>query len=159
MRAMGVFLLLGVTGYLAFFVSLRRQRHLALREGLLLLLYHLSANLESFSIPLSQIYASFQNDALEKSGFLPTLRQAGLYGALCAHKHNLALSQEEEGLLYPFAKQIGKGFLKEEQALCRYTKESFEGLYGTAKRELPKKRKMEAALVVSGGLMVILLFI
>ena len=159
MKAIGCLLLLGVTLYTAWSLALLRRRRLRLREGILCLLHHLSANLSCFSLPLSALYASFQNEALEACGFLSLLREAGLLAALEGTKDALSLSSEEREVLYPFAEKLGKGYLGEEQALCRYAREGFERLYNSQREEFPKKRKTEGALVVTGGLMVILLFL
>ena len=159
MRWGGSLLLLGLTFYLAHRLSVGQKRHLALSEGLLLLLHHISANLSCFSLPLSAVYASFSHEGLEKSGFLQDLRREGLLFALEKHREALMATKEEWEILLPFAQRLGKGFLKEQEALCRYTSERYGALFKLIEQEAPKKRKTQEALVITGGLMVILLFL
>ncbi len=158
-KGAGCLLLLFLTFYIARLLAVGRKRRLCLAEGLLLLLNHLSANLSCFSMPLSAVYASFHHEGLEAVGFLSDLRREGLAVALERGREALSLSKEETELLYPFAQRLGKGFLSEEQALCRYTAESFARLYRRHREEFPKKRRTEQALVITGGLMIILLFL
>ena len=159
MRWGGCLLLFGATLYLALTLSAEQKRRLALSEGMLLLLHHISANLSCFSLPLSAVFASFNHDGLEKTGFLEDLRRDGLPSALQKHKRSLSPSKEEWQILLAFAQRLGKGFLAEEEALCRYTIERYEALFKRLQEEGPRKRKTQEALVIAGGLMVILLFL
>ena len=159
MRLGGCLLLLGATLYLALTLSAEQKRRLALSEGMLLLLHHISANLSCFSLPLSAVFASFCHEGLEKTGFLKDLRRDGLLSALQKHKRSLSPSKEEWEILLAFAQRLGKGFLAEEEALCRYTTERYEALFKRLEEEGPRKRKTQEALVITGGLMVILLFL
>ncbi len=158
-KGVGCLLLLLLTLYLARALSQKRKRRLYLSEGLLLLLNHLCASLSSASLPLSAIYASFYHEGLAQVGFLADLKEEGLAYALERAREVLCLTEEERALLCPFAKRLGKGFLAEEKALCLYTAESFVRLYQGQKEAFSKKHRAEQALVLTGGLMVILLLL
>ena len=60
----------------------REKRKYEEAEGIYLLLLHIRRGVCEEALPLSEIYASFENQALEETPFLSLLRKEGLAEAL-----------------------------------------------------------------------------
>ena len=126
-------------------------------EGLYLLLLHMKHTISGEGLPLSEVYATFENKALEDTPFLSTLRKKGLASALTECPPYLSEGSLRSLTLY--AEGLGKRFLEEErEALSRECELLFREL-DTCRRSLPTRLKTRRTLLLSGSGMILLLFI
>ena len=158
MKTAGFIFLLLAIGYAFVNVSAREPRRLREAEGVYQLLCYIRGQMSAFSLPLPEIYAGFSDEALEKCGFLPLLREKGLAAAL--EKFSVA---DENGevyiLLSAFAGRLGQGFLQEELTLCNRVIDVYGGYVDRKRAECPGKRKLQGAMVLLCGGMVLLFFL
>lgn len=126
-------------------------------EGVYLLLLHMKHAISSEGLPLSEVYASFRNRALEGTPFLLALRKHGLASALAECPPYLPEGSLRSLSLY--AEGLGKRFREEEnEALARECELLFSEL-DAHRRALPARLKTRRTLLLSGSGMILLLFI
>lgn len=157
-RVLGLLAIFGATFFAARCYGDAEQRRVAEAEGLLSLLIHLRLTLGTYALPLADIYASFQNEALERAGFLPTLRQEGMQAALTAAAP-MGLGQEELSPLLQFAAQLGRHFLEDELRAADRVIAHLSAVVEERRRDAPRRKKLGRALFATGGAMIALLFI
>lgn len=133
------------------------KRRLAEYRGLLRLISHIRNALAVSPRPLFEIYATFTDGALERSGLLPVLKARGFAAAL--EEKPLPLSEEDTYLLKEYAAALGGRPYAEEK---NKTEELYRHLSaGYAERELlvPKRLKLVGTLFLSGGMLFLLLLL
>ncbi len=126
-------------------------------EGLLLLLRHIRMGITCYATPIGEIYAGFQNPALEVCGFLPALRAGGLEHALAACGRQLHIEGEDRRTLHTFSQSIGKSYTAEQAALCDAAIKELEEMWQRRRAEGPRRVRAAQALSLCAGLMLLLL--
>ena len=159
LQIVGSILLLGssaAVGWQLARVEMDRVQH---TEGLLLLLRHIRTGIVCYANPITDIYKDFQNPALERCGFLPCLRSGGLLQALDACGNRLHVDGEDMRTLRSFAASVGRGFSRDQAAICDYTIAALERSLTHRQGEAPRRVRAAGALSVCGGLMLLLLLL
>jgi hypothetical protein len=154
MRLLGALLFIAALFAAAAHLSRAERRRLCEAEGLYLLLLHIKTEISERALPLGEIYAAFENEALSRSGFLSVLKTEGLAAALASPC--LSLPPEDTHALSLFAASAGKRFWEEELAACERELLRCEEVLEAYKREAPRRVKIKRTLVLSGGGMVLL---
>ena len=157
LRFAGAALLIGLLFYLCYLHAQREERRVRECEGFLALVRHVRVEIASFRTPLPRALADFENAALEASGFLAHARAQGLEGALDAFYDRLLLDGEEKRTLYDFAEGVGRGYCREALALCERTEGALEKALQRRKSEAPARARAGQALLLFGGLSLLLL--
>jgi len=157
LRAVGGLLLLFSALGASLSVRQRAKRREAELSGLLDLLLAIRYGMLHGRLPLGEIYAAFQNEALTSSGFLTRLREGGLFFALKAD--TLALDGEELAFLLTYAEALGKRFLEEERKASEEAQTALMSLCERHRTEGAKKSKLQGTLLVSGAGMLLLLLL
>ena len=127
--------------------------------GLCRLLDALRAELAGASRPLPVFFASFSDAALAGCGFLAALQKEGLCAALRSRTLHPRTARAALPILSPFADALGERLFKEE---CRAVEEALSRLSPIAHRaaeDAPRRARLGGVLTVSGGLLLLLLFI
>lgn len=159
-KTIGAVLLLCITVYLCVAFTWNEARRLRQLEGLLLLLRTVRGQISCFRTPVDRIYASFENEALERCGFLPALRQTGDFTqALEAVGPRLLMPEEEARLLSSFGLELGGTYRDEQVAACDYYISELENCFARRREERPRRLRLGRSLLLTGGLMLILVFI
>ena len=147
----------------AFFTSFHLSHLLLARirqlEGFLQLLRTTRDKIVGFRTPTPEIFAAFQNEALEASGFLPALRGGDMKSALDGARSGLYLDDEELAPLIEFAASLGSGFATEEAARCEVAITAVERALEVRRGSRPSATKLSRTLVVGASLAVILVLI
>lgn len=154
MKLLGIFFWLFTLFALVLLYGRSERTRFAEYEGLCLLIRHIEEQLSSFSRPLPEIYASFENTALARCGFLDHLREGGLSHALATP----ALSLDKDALLpfRAFASDLGTRRLTEELAACRELRSRLSLSLEERRSDLPRRRKLTSTLILSSGMMLLL---
>ncbi len=133
------------------------KKRVAEYEGLVLLLHHIRTSVSTYAMPKEQIFAAFSHAPLEKCGFLPLLRQRGLAHAL--EEGGLRASEEALRPLRLFAKDMGMRLSEEELAACARALDETEPMLASLRSGLPTRLRLCRTLVLTGGMMIVLLFV
>ena len=132
-------------------------RRFAEYEGLYLLLRHTEEQLASFCRPLPEVYASFENEALLRCGFLSRLREEGLSSAL--KSGTLSLDRAALAPFLDFSKDLGSRCLAEELSACREARARIGPLLEGQRAELPRRCRVASTVILSSGMMLLLLLL
>ena len=159
LKICGTLTLLIITAYLCYEASALEAKRVRQAEGFLLLLRHVKAQISCFCTPTCEIFASFENEALSDIGFLERLSKGDFCTALEESRDKIYLDEEEINLLTAFGRELGKGYRQEEIEGCDYYIGELENAYAKKREEQPKKSRLYRSLVLTGGLMLIIVFI
>ena len=159
LKVCGALTLLILTLYLCYEATSMERRRVRQTEGFLLLLRHIRSQISCFCTPVRDILSSFENEALERSGFLCEARSGDFVSALDICKDRIYLDTEEINLLIAFGEELGKSYREEQIENCDYYIGELENLYGKRREEQPKRARLFRSLVLTCGLMVIIVFL
>lgn len=159
LKVCGSLTLLILTLYLCCQASTLERRRVKQTEGFLLLLRHIKAQISCFCTPVRDIFFSFENEALERAGFLCEAEKGDFASALSSCRDKIYLEGEEINLLLAFGEELGKSYREEQLESCDYYIGELEALYAKRREEQPKRLRLFRSLVLSGGLMVIIVFL
>lgn len=159
MRFVGTILLAAALSY--HFLSSYAKEEKAFREtrGFLLLLRHIRAEIAGLSTPLPDIIAKFDNEALQKCGFLAAANEKELADALVASRAESALPDKLYSELLTYFSSFGKSFRTEELSRCDSVTASLEEAVREMEAALPKKRRLSRAYALTGSLFLLLIFL
>ena len=158
LQIVGSLLLLGSSAAIGWQLARREIERVQHTEGLLLLLRHIRTGIVCYANPITDIYAGFQHPGLERCGFLPCLRSRGFLQALdtCGR---LRVDAEDMRTLRAFAAAVGRGFSRDQAAICDYTIAALERSLACRQGEAPRRARAAGALSLCGGLMLLLLLL
>jgi len=157
MRLCGILLfLVGALEILRMLCATERKR-VKEAEGLYLLLRQIQSDACARSLPLAEIYAAFENEALARAGFLRIIRTEGFLAAL--EKGTLSLPEKDLHTLFWFARGLGTRFLDEEREACANAAEDMLRLSEKYRAELPRRLKIKRTFLLTGTGMLLLLLV
>lgn len=159
MRFVGAILLAAALSYHFLSSYAKEEKALCEARGFLLLLRHIRAEIAGLSTPLPQIIAKFDNEALQKCGFLPAAKEKELADALEASKAASALPEKLHRELLAYFSAFGKSFRAEELSRCDSVTASLEEAVREMEAALPKKRRLSRAYALTGSLFLLLIFL
>ena len=159
LKGCGSLTLLVLTLYLCYQASSMEKRRVRQTEGFLLLLRHIKAQISCFCTPVRDIILSFENEALERAGFLCEAKKGDFVSAMSLCRDKIYLDTEEINLLLAFGEELGKSYRDEQIENCDYYIGELETLYSKRREEQPKKTRLYRSLVLSCGLMIIIVFL
>lgn len=157
MKLLGVLLFLSATALLTAYSSKHERRKYEEAEGLYLLLLHVKHGVFEGALPLSEIYASFENEALAHTPFLVLLKKEGLTHAL--KECPLPIDEDAKRSLVLYAEGLGKRFFGEEKQAAEKACEAFAQTLEKYRHELPARLKIRRTLLLCGSGMALLLFL
>lgn len=143
----------------SFSISSRAKKEMAELEAFVLLIGRIRSEIACFSRPLCEIYAGFESDVFERSGFLKALKDNGLLRALDMAGHKLALREENFAIVKQFATAIGKSYRDEEVKTCDYYISQLSERHKAHSDALPKKNKLSRSLCFLLGISIIIILI
>ena len=143
----------------AFIYSSGCRRRIAVNEGMLDLISYIRARILFFRDPLSLIFADYQNESLEKTGFLSEVPDAG-FGAALSNSGILHLfDKNTSACLVDFSKKLGRTGVEEQINNCDMCISLLTDNLKAMKAELPDRARMYSSLCVIAGLGAVLLII
>lgn len=154
--AMMIVLMTFYVGFLFSRMQRGRQRRL---ECFLQLIRLIESEISCYQTPLGDIYRHFDGEALESCGFISVLREKGMAAALTECRSALCFSDEEFTLLMDFSAELGKSYREEQLRGCEYYRRMLEGYCAEGREELPRRLKLCRSLTVTGGLLLVVLFL
>ncbi len=116
MKFIGAFAVSASSYLLCSYVKENLKEKMAQEDSFSELLLHIKNMISAGNMPLDEIYASFHNEALEKTGFCKTLKSGGvstLYDSLEDNK-KLSCDKRVYELMLQFSKNIGLCFSPEQ---------------------------------------------
>lgn len=142
------------------------KESLKINEGILSLILHIRRSVEYYTETLDKVYETFDNEALEEIGFLPSVLKLNNDGevfpfcnALELYKKRLSLDEDVYSALYSFGKTLGNCCSGEQIDSCTAVAEFLEEKCSCMRRDLPKKIKLRTTLGVSCGMMIVIVLI
>lgn len=146
--------------YLASFsISSRAKKEMAELEAFILLISRIRNEISCFSRPLCEIYAGFESEVFERSGFLKVLKENGLARALEIAGNKLVLREENFAVIKQFAGVIGKSYRDEEIKTCDYYISQLSERHKAHGDALPKKNKLSRSLCFLFGVSIIIILV
>ena len=158
-KVCGAATLLLITLYLCYEASRMELRRVRQTEGFLLLIRHIKAQISCFCAPLADIFEEFENSSLESIGFTAALREGGFSYAVEKCREKIYLDPEEINMLSSFGEELGKSYREEQLECCDYYIGELESSYSRTRDEQPRRSRLYRSLLLTGGLMVIIVFI
>ena len=132
-------------------------RALAEERGLCRLFSYVKEKLDVAPTPLSSLFASFEDEALARAGFLSVLRSEGLGAALGCGA--LRLSEETLRPLREYAEGLGARSYAAEKAAAKEVLLSAQRALAESEAAYPRRRRLTSTLLLTGGALVLLLLI
>ncbi len=131
------------------------KRRIGEYRGLVSLIAHAEGEIAKFLAHGSELWRSFKDEALEKCGLLPALREGGsLFSAFQESCGNMSLSTAARQRLSELFKKLGQGYREGELSLLSSIKESLSAELDIESAEAEKNIKVVRALLFGGALCV-----
>lgn len=137
--------------------SRAEKERLLILEGLISFVRYAKEQITLFKRPLSGIFESFTNEALERDGFLEILRRDGAYSAACHVR--CRLSREDSDTFLQFSRDLGGGYSEGQEALCSLCEKRLSESAEKLKALLPGKLRLYRLIPVLLASSVIILLI
>ena len=135
-------------------------------EGFISLVAFYRYRMNSYLSRQAEIFAQFENEALEKCGFLAALRNTELSGeqsilssALEKHGRLLSIDRTSMECLREFADSLGKLGLAEQTERCRFCEEELKRAAAACRTQAMQKSKLYRTLGAAAGLFFAILLI
>ena len=141
--AMAITALWVCRGYTAY-----ADRRLGEMRGLSALFLHMESRLSRTLDYGGELYRGFDNDFLEKCGFLPLLREGKpLYDAFSEAKRSMVLPREVTDLVDKLFSSFGKGYKDQEIKRLRGARGELDKKIATLAEDLEKNKRVVNALL------------
>jgi len=127
-------------------------------EGYLSLLSYIEKMIDSYLTPLSEIFSGFECEALEKSGFLPSVRSGKTASEVLAEQ-NALIPENMRSLLLDYFDGFGKGYKDSELGRTRKAKAELDKMLGAERENLEKSARVTKALLLGGAVGIAILII
>ncbi len=133
------------------------KKQLLQTEGLYRLVCKIKADIEGLNLPLSDIYASFSDRALDECGFTEILRSSGLTQAsFCV---DLCVSSEVSSIIDELSARLGNGSREEQVLLCQHYGGRLSELCSLLSAEQRQKSKLVRTVCAAAGAMIAIMLI
>lgn len=138
------------------YIARRIEQH----GGFIALAGHAESKIGEFLSSGRELWLEFNNSALEEVGLLPLLKEGeGACSAYSKIEKRLALSDDTKKKLSTFFNEFGSGYRDRELSRASALKKELEISLIADKEELEKNAKVLNALLVGGGVGLIILLL
>ena len=137
--------------------SLRIKKRLAETEGFCLLIAHIEGVIDKFMSYGDELYSGFTNGALSECGFLDRLKGGASISELVPAIDCLSVSQKVKDILKELFTKLGGDYRDLELKRIGELKGRINELYKCESEELNKSLKITRALLLGGGLVIVIL--
>ncbi len=150
-------LLLSLSGALMTYrLNRRAADKLRRAEALCELLSFIRAEVDCFSLPISEILKRADKQTLKDSGYQARCTPHTLWEV---YRGIHWQDKQSEKLFHRFCTEFGRGFRDEQVSRCTYFLAQLEEHKRTLERELPSKKKLNSTLCMSGSLALLIFFL
>lgn len=159
MGTIGACITVLLTLYIGFLFSRMQRGRQRRLECFLQLIRFIESEISCYQTPLDDIYRRFEGEALHSCGFLSCLREKGMSAALIECRASLCFSEQEFQSLLDFSAELGKSYREEQLRGCEYYRRILEEYCTSGREELPVRLRLCRSLTVTGGLLLVILFL
>lgn len=136
-------------------------------EAFLALLRHARSRIDGFDAPTKQIWREFENETLEKNGFLAALRSAenedvyfdAFSRAFEKTERSLHISSETKKIIRSFGGAVGKSFSEDQLAMIDVCISGMSDVFEKSKSEARRDMKLYITLGFSLGAVIFIMII
>lgn len=143
MKLIGSILIIFASVIASYFYEKRLQSYITSTEELYELVLYIKNKIEYFSMPVNEILNSYSRD----TGIINKLSEPDF------------LDKSIKGDIESFISNLGKGYKKEQVALCEYTLSVLEASKNKMKMEFTKKAKTFRSLSLFTGIGCVILLV
>ncbi len=147
-------LLCGIEG--ARILNQRSEREVFLIDSYISLVRYITVQIDCFAMPIGEILKSCDEDLLRVCG---ASKEDGVTDLLTLFSHCELSDKDARSVLFDFCSGFGKSYLGEQLKRCEVCVSMLEKRKEELNKELPKKKKLNFTLCVSGALCVIIVLI
>ena len=160
MRTVGVIALLAVSLVLCRALGEHEERRVRTVDAMLSLVRHVKAMILCYRMPLDEILRGLQDAELERIGLLRHLKETGSLGeALLRARGELSLSEDLYRRLSELSDALGRGDGGSAAELCEYYIGELSREAESLRAASPRRLRLHRSLVVTGMLMLVIVFI
>ncbi len=160
MRLIGVISLFAVALVLCRALAEHEEKKIRSVDALAALLRRMKTMILCYRMPLDEIYRSASDGELAELGLLRDLRERGSLGeALSAADSALVLSEDLRERLKELADAVGRGDSGSAAELCEYYIGELSREAAALRAAAPRRLRLHRSLVVTGMLMLVIVFI
>lgn len=156
LKTIGIILILTISAVIGFVLSSNLRTRLKNISSLRSFIEHISENIQLYKTPLDEIYSSYYDEYLEKTGFLKDL-DSGLYSS--AKNSGLLYGDEETKIIKTISDRLGYGTAEDMGKLCFSSIDKLRYLEDKLKKELPDKQKVYRTISILAGASIVIMFI
>ena len=158
-KVIGICLILASACAFAYVTIRDSKERVSVCGALIDFVSYVDARIFYFRDPLDAIFDSYENDALEQSGFVNALSERNVSRAIEVSRTGALLSPEIRKVMSDFSDRLGKTPVDDQHNNCRYCIDALNVEYDKLRTEVPKKAKSRSSIAVIGALALILLII
>lgn len=160
MRFVGAGLILLCAAWIGGGYRAHQMRGLAEAEGIADLLRFIKRELVCFARPIGAWSADFSNEALERVGFLPLLRQnVSVADGYRQTAERFSLCERGRELFFAFCGGFGGGYREETVAHTAYYADAFSELLEQEREGVARRCRLARTLCATGSLMLVILLL
>jgi len=153
-----ILIIIGSLGGSLWNASYQKQR-LYINESILDFIIYIKHRIHFFHESLDEVYSSYENEYLQKRGFLTAITDTGFNRALTQSGIDECFDKKTVSVLRNFGKKLGKTGIEEQIANCNSCIEQLQFSLEKLRKETPERIKMYSSLSIIGGLGISLLLI
>lgn len=156
LKWIGALLLVASGCFGAAYTGRRAAERLMRVEGLCDLLQRIRTEVDCFSLPIGEILSRCDREILRKCGYessSPPRDMEGLMRGCRIH------DREAREILLRFSENFGRCYREEQLRRCVYACDSLRLRRERLSEELPRRRRMQSTLLVSGALALVIIFL
>jgi hypothetical protein len=134
------------------------RRQAKIYAGILRLMQYIAVEISCFGTARETLFSSFQDEVLEKCGFLPALRRLGRMREALAES-GVELIGGDAALLAAFDEALGTSFRDEQLTVCAYYVDRWKERERTVREGLPSRVRLARTVTLSCGMLLLLLLL
>ena len=136
------------------------ERRIGELDGFVAFLNHAKSEISMYLTPAKRISRGFQNEILERLGFLSAIESEGnISRAFLSCYGGLSIGKEAKELLSEFFSEFGQGYREQELARIDRFRSDLEKILERDREELPKNARMVSTLLLAGALGIFILLL
>ena len=143
----------------AIYYSYLQKKKLTITQAFLDFIIYIKHRIIFFREEIDDIYSSYENVDLEKSGFMDLLAESSFENAIVNERIKHMLSSKSINALMDFGKKLGKSNLEGQRSNCDVCTEALESEVQRMVDEAPQKGKVYSSLCIIAGLVAVLLLL
>ncbi len=149
-------IIIGISLYIANAIKKQGEGKIFFCQAMIDFITYIKSQISYFCTPTKELIDGYNNDILEKCGFLSMIKANDWSTAI---SHSKMLDSRGKSILVAFSSKLGKTSADEQIENCDFAIESLNAILSEYKAEIPKKYKAYSSLAVIVGLMILILLV